>query len=80
MAKKKKLIIIGAGGHARSVIENAPENTFLGYVAPEPAAIAFGLPYEGDDGYIIANSTPMNSAFTSPSDSTTDADSRFAGL
>lgn len=58
MAKKKKLIIIGAGGHARSVIENAPENTFLGYVAPEPAAIAFGLPYEGDDGYIIANFNP----------------------
>lgn len=60
MGKNKKQLIIGAGGHARSVIENCTGDTFLGYVAPEPASVPLTLPYEGPDEYVIENFKPSD--------------------
>lgn len=62
MAKNKKPLLIGAGGHARSIIEICLPDTFLGYVAPEPATIPLPLPYEGCDDYIIENFNPKEFA------------------
>lgn len=58
MAKNRKPLIIGAGGHARSVLENCVPATFLGYVAPQPATDFIPLPYEGSDEYVTGNFNP----------------------
>ncbi len=62
MARNKKPILIGAGGHARSVLENCPAAAFLGYVAPQPALEPLPLPYEGSDEYVLGNFAPEDFA------------------
>ena len=42
-------ILIGGGGHARSVAEAAGPETFDGYTALEESIIPFGVPYAGRD-------------------------------
>lgn len=57
---QKRTLLIGGGGHARSVVEAASPDRFAGYVAPEPADIPPGLPYEGDDEFITSVFSPAD--------------------
>lgn len=44
-----KGILIGGGGHARSVVEAFGSELFGGYTALQEAAVPFGVPYAGSD-------------------------------
>lgn len=48
-----KKILIGGGGHARSVAEAMGAATFDGYTALHEAAIPFGVPYAGCDKDVV---------------------------
>lgn len=56
----KKLLLIGGGGHARSLIEAVGPDRFAGYVANEAADIP--LPYLGNDATAIAACPPHDYA------------------
>lgn len=51
----KKTILIGGGGHARSIVEVMGRNSFDAYVALSPAPEGMSLPYAGND--TVASST-----------------------
>lgn len=44
-----KAVLIGGGGHARSVVEEFGPELFSGYAALQEAAVPFGVPYMGSD-------------------------------
>lgn len=54
----KKLLLIGGGGHARSLIEAMGRDRFAGYVANEAADLP--LPYLGNDAEAIATCSPAD--------------------
>lgn len=56
----KKTIIIGGGGHARSLISTMGREAFAGYVAPSPSSEAPDLPYLGDDAYVMSLFSPAD--------------------
>lgn len=56
--KNKKTLLIGGGGHARSIVESFGAARFAGYVALTPAEYPISLPYEGDDRYVTDSFSP----------------------
>ncbi len=61
MADMKK-ILIGGGGHARSVIEVMGSDSFDAYVALSPAPEGIPLPYAGNDTLVSSALDPAQTA------------------
>lgn len=47
-----KTVLIGGGGHARSIAETMGADMFHGYCALEKSSIPFGVPYLGPDSVL----------------------------
>lgn len=54
----RKILLIGGGGHARSVIEAMGASRFAGYAALKPAEIPLQVPYLGDDADMLSGAAP----------------------
>jgi len=54
----KKILLIGGGGHARSVIEAMGAGKFAGYVALAPATEPLPVTYLGTDEYVSGHTSP----------------------
>ncbi|MCM1349077.1 MAG: acetyltransferase [Firmicutes bacterium] len=54
----KKILLIGGGGHARSVVQTMGAQNIAGYVAIEPSQLPTGVPYLGDDNYVESTFSP----------------------
>ena len=54
----RKTLLIGGGGHARSVIEAMGPDRFAGYVALTPAPVPLSLPYLGSDVQAVDEFSP----------------------
>lgn len=54
----RKTLLIGGGGHARSIVSTMGRDTLAGYVANTPSTSSPGIPYEGDDTFVRSNFPP----------------------
>lgn len=57
-----KKILIGGGGHARSIAEAVGAEKFDGYTALEEAKVPFGVPYAGRDSDILGETCAVHIA------------------
>lgn len=55
-------VLVGGGGHARSVIEAAGDTMFGGYVAPEESPEPPGVPFLGTDEQLLSGNIDSNAA------------------
>lgn len=72
-----ELILLGGGGHARSVLAalRAEEVTVLGYLAPQEGDLGADCPYLGDDG-VLATLDPDEVLFVNGLGSTSSTRAR----
>lgn len=54
------IVLIGAGGHARSIVDVLGSKSIAGYVSPHPAEAMNPLPWLGDDDTFIAEAQSAN--------------------
>ncbi|MDE6101103.1 MAG: NeuD/PglB/VioB family sugar acetyltransferase [Paramuribaculum sp.] len=54
----KYTILIGGGGHARSLVEVMPPDSFDAYVATSPSPEGMDIPYVGDDSKALSSLDP----------------------